>query len=170
MSARPGPCGGHRATGVPTAIVSNEPDRRIRDGTKLGFLSYPTIEDGHENSEGFFDRFSDWDCGWVGVMGVRHRANHLARSSSICLLSADPCCDHRDSDYLASANRNEFTAIAVKAHYAQNQSMSAIGILRQSWPDVAITLVASSVAVSFASSALPSAQYPDCGLGGRIKC
>ena len=24
MSARPGPCGGHRATGVPTAIVSYE--------------------------------------------------------------------------------------------------------------------------------------------------
>jgi hypothetical protein len=89
---------------------------RIPNGTKLGFLSYSTIEDGHENSEGFFDRFSDWDCGWVGIMGVRHRTNHLARSSSICLLSADPGCDHRDSDYLASVDRNEFTVIAVKGH------------------------------------------------------
>jgi hypothetical protein len=101
------------------------------DGTKLGFLSYPTIEDGHENSEGFFDRFSDWDCGWVGVMGVRHRTNHLARSSSICLLSADPRCDHRDADYVASADRNEFTVIAVKAHDAHNQSMSVTEIYRQ---------------------------------------
>jgi hypothetical protein len=110
--------------------ISNQPER-IRDGTKLRFLSYPTIEDGHESSEGFIDRFSDWDCGWVRVMDVRNRTNHLARSSSICLLSADPRCDHRDSDCLAPADRNEFTVIAVNARYTQNQSMSVIENYRQ---------------------------------------
>src|SRR5579863_8775808 len=66
---------------------------------------------GHEYSESLFDRFFDWECRWIGVMGVRHRANHLARSSSICLLSADPRYNLRDSDYLALANSNEFTVI-----------------------------------------------------------
>ena len=55
---------------------------------------------GHENSESLFDRFFDWNCGWVGVMGVRPRANHLARSSSNGQLSADPCYDHRGSNYV----------------------------------------------------------------------
>jgi len=81
---------------------------------ETGVFVVSTIEDSHENSEGFFDRFFDWDCGWVGVMDVRHRPNHLARSSSICLLSADPAYDLRDSDYLASADSNEFTVISGK--------------------------------------------------------
>jgi hypothetical protein len=68
------------------------------DGTELGFSSYSSIEDGNENSEGFFDRFFDWECGWVGVVGVWHRANRLARSSSVCMLSADAGCDYRHSD------------------------------------------------------------------------
>jgi hypothetical protein len=57
-------------------------------------------ETGHEN----FDRFFDWNGGWAGVMGVRPRANHLARSSSNGKFSPDPRYDHRDSDYLASAD------------------------------------------------------------------
>jgi hypothetical protein len=79
-----------------------------------GFYRIQQSRMGHEYSESLFDRFLDWDCGWVGVMVVRHRANHLARSSPICLLSADPPYDHRDSDYLASADSNEFTIIRGK--------------------------------------------------------
>ena len=41
MSARPGLYGGQPVMVVPTVIASNQPDRRIRDGTKLRFLSYP---------------------------------------------------------------------------------------------------------------------------------
>jgi hypothetical protein len=86
----------------------------IRTEQNQGLYRIQQSRMGHENSESLFDRFFDWDCGWVGVMVVRHRANHLARSSSICLLSADPRYDHRDSDYLASADSNECTAISRK--------------------------------------------------------
>jgi len=63
---------------------------------------------GHENPESLFDRFFDWNCCWAGVVVVRPRANHLARSSSNGLLSGNPRYHHRDSGYLAAADRNEF--------------------------------------------------------------
>ena len=96
------------------AMLRQQSARSTNPGWNETGVFVVSIEDSHENSEGFFDRFFDWDCGWVGVMDVRHRANHLARSSSICLLSADPRCDHRDSDYLASLDRIEFTVITVR--------------------------------------------------------
>jgi hypothetical protein len=36
-----------------------------------GFCRINILRTGHENSESLFDRFFDWNCGWVGVMGVR---------------------------------------------------------------------------------------------------
>jgi|HubBroStandDraft_3_1064219.scaffolds.fasta_scaffold196213_2 hypothetical protein len=92
---------------------------------------------GHENSKSLFDRFLDWNCGWVGVMGVRHRANHLARSPSNGQLSADPGYDHRDSDYLASADPNEFTIIVVTKAIALTPSMSEDAILATTYTTAA---------------------------------
>src|SRR5208283_3867441 len=49
---------------------------------ETAFLSYKQLRTGHEDSESLFDRFFDWNCGWVGGMGVRPRANHMARPPS----------------------------------------------------------------------------------------
>jgi len=68
---------------------------------------------GYENSESLFDRFFDRNCDRVRGMGVRPRANDVARPSSNGELSADSRCNHRDSDCLASANSNEFAEIVV---------------------------------------------------------
>ncbi len=74
----------------------------------------------HENSEGLFDRFFDRNCGWVGGVDVWSRANHMARSSSNGQFSADPSYDYRDSGYVASADRNEFTVIGITKVRSQN--------------------------------------------------
>jgi hypothetical protein len=67
------------------------------------FCRIQQLRTANENSESVFDRFVDWNCRWAGVMDVRPRANHLARSSSNGQLSADPRYDDRDPEFLASA-------------------------------------------------------------------